>query len=100
MGSGAHGEETYVCLWLIHTDGWQRPTQYCKAIILQFKKIGKRENNKRKKRERKRKKAGGVDWAFSQVGVLTILEERKEGKIEKKVADIHREQFPSLTGMA
>ena len=24
-------------LWLIHTDAWQKPTQYCKAIILQLK---------------------------------------------------------------
>ena len=28
---------TYVCLWLIHVDVWQRPTQYGKAIILQWK---------------------------------------------------------------
>ena len=24
-------------LWLIHVDAWQKPTQYCKAIILQLK---------------------------------------------------------------
>jgi len=30
-------EGTYVYLWLIHVDGWQKPTQYCKAIILQLK---------------------------------------------------------------
>ena len=30
-------EGTYVYLWLIHTDVWQKPTQYCKAIILQLK---------------------------------------------------------------
>ena len=24
---------TYVYLWLIHADVWQKPTQYCKAII-------------------------------------------------------------------
>ena len=30
-------EETYVYLWLIHVDVWQKPTQYCKAIILQLK---------------------------------------------------------------
>ena len=30
-------EVTYVYLWLIHVDGWQKPTQYCKAIILQLK---------------------------------------------------------------
>ena len=30
-------EETYVYLWLIHVDVWQKPAQYCKAIILQLK---------------------------------------------------------------
>ena len=29
-------ERRDVCiLWLIHADIWQKPTQYCKAIILQ-----------------------------------------------------------------
>ena len=32
-------ENKYVYLWLIHADVWQKPTQYCKAIILQFKKV-------------------------------------------------------------
>ena len=26
---------TYVYPWLIHVDVWQKPTQFCKAIILQ-----------------------------------------------------------------
>ena len=30
-------EETHVYLWLIHVDVWQKPSQYCKAIILQLK---------------------------------------------------------------
>ena len=30
-------EGTYVYLWLIHVDVWQKPTQYCKAIIFQLK---------------------------------------------------------------
>ena len=30
-------EETYVYLWLIHTDDCQKPTEYSKAIILQLK---------------------------------------------------------------
>ena len=30
-------EGTYVYLWLIHVDVWQKPKQYCKAIILQLK---------------------------------------------------------------
>ena len=32
------GEGTYVYLWLINVDRWQKPIQYCKAIILQIKK--------------------------------------------------------------
>ena len=31
------GGDTYVDLWLIHVDVWQKPTQYCQAIILQLK---------------------------------------------------------------
>ena len=30
-------EGTYVYLWLIHVDVGQKPTQHCKAIILQLK---------------------------------------------------------------
>ena len=30
-------EGTYIYLWLIHVDVWQKPIQHCKAIILQFK---------------------------------------------------------------
>ena len=25
---------THAYLWLIHVDAWQRPAQYCKAIVL------------------------------------------------------------------
>ena len=28
---------TYVYLWLIHVDVWQKPTQFCKAFILKLK---------------------------------------------------------------
>ena len=30
-------EGTYVYLWLIHADVWQKPTQFCKTIILKIK---------------------------------------------------------------
>ena len=30
-------EGTYVYLWLVHTDVWQKPAQNCKAVILQLK---------------------------------------------------------------
>ena len=48
LGGGRENQEgvclctyryTDVYLWLIHVDVWQKPTQYCKAIILQLKKI-------------------------------------------------------------
>ena len=29
--------QSYVYLWWIHVDVWQKPIQYCKAIILQLK---------------------------------------------------------------
>jgi len=42
VGWGGGGREfqeevTYVYSWLIHSSVWQKPTQYCKAIILQLK---------------------------------------------------------------
>ena len=37
MGGRFEREGTYVYLWLIHVDGWQKPTQYCIAVILQLK---------------------------------------------------------------
>ena len=41
-GEGGGGrfkrERTYVYLWQSHVDVWQKPTQHCKAIILQLKR--------------------------------------------------------------
>ena len=36
MGGRFKREGTYVYLWLIHVDVWQKPVQYCKASILQL----------------------------------------------------------------
>ena len=41
MGGRFKREGTYVYLWLIDVDVWQKPTQYCKAIILQLKMLKK-----------------------------------------------------------
>ena len=38
-GGGVEDGRTHVHLWLIHVDVWQKPPQYCKVIILQFKLI-------------------------------------------------------------
>ena len=37
VGGRFKKEGIYGYLWLIHVDVWQRPTQHCKAIILQLK---------------------------------------------------------------
>ena len=37
-------ERTYVYLWLIHVDVWQKPTRYCKAVVLKLKINFKKEN--------------------------------------------------------
>ena len=37
VGGKFKKEGTYIHLWLIHVDVWQKPTQYCKVIILQLK---------------------------------------------------------------
>ena len=34
---GGSRRRTYVYLWLIYVDVWQKSTHYCKAIILQLK---------------------------------------------------------------
>ena len=46
MGRKFKREGTCVYLWLIHVDVWQKPKQYCKAIILQLKINN--NNNKKK----------------------------------------------------
>ena len=37
VGGRFKREGTYAYLQLIHVDVWQKPTQYCNAIILQLK---------------------------------------------------------------
>ena len=37
-------EGTYVYLWLIHADVWQKSNHYCKAIVLQLKINTKHKN--------------------------------------------------------
>ena len=46
VGGKLKRKETYECLGLIHADVWQKPTQYCKAILLQLKR-----NKFKKKKE-------------------------------------------------
>ena len=43
VGGRLRREEARLYLWLLHVDVWQKPIQYCKAIILQLKINSKRE---------------------------------------------------------
>ena len=43
VGGGFIRERTHVCLWLIHVDVWQKPSQYCKVIICQLKQKERKE---------------------------------------------------------
>ena len=47
MGGSFKRAGTNIYLWLIHVDVWQKPTLFCKAIILQLK-INKFKIKKRK----------------------------------------------------
>ena len=38
-GQRVQDGRTHVHPWLIHVDVWQKPSQYCKVIILQLKPI-------------------------------------------------------------
>ena len=39
MGGGFRMVGTHVYLWPTHVDAWQKPSQYCKVIILQLNKL-------------------------------------------------------------
>ena len=45
-------ERTYVYLWQTHVDIWQKPMQYCKAIILQLKIMNFKKRTKENASER------------------------------------------------
>ena len=48
-------ERTCVSLWLIHVDVWQKPSLYCKVIILQLKIKLKRRGRMEKTKLKERK---------------------------------------------
>ena len=59
MGERFKRQRTYIYLWLIHVDEWQKPTQYGKAVILQIK-----INTSKKKLH--------LYWAFCFSGVYNL----------------------------
>ena len=68
MGETFKREGTCVYLWLIHIVVWQKPIQYCKAIILQLKNFfNDTESPPQKKREREKEIYPNIYsyWSFS-----------------------------------
>ena len=61
MGGRFKRQRTYVYLWLIHVDEWQKPTQYGKAVTLQLKI-----------NTSKKKKKLHLYWAFCFSGVYNL----------------------------
>ena len=51
VGGMSKTEGTHVSLWLMHVDVRQKPTQYCKTIILQLKINNFKKGVKKKKME-------------------------------------------------
>ena len=75
MGERFRREETYAYLWLIHVAVWQKPMQYCKAIILQLKIS---INFKRKKH---RKEAPGTTLTSHLLGTGQLVKLTRGGHI-------------------
>ena len=71
-GGRFRSEGTCVYLWLIHVDVWRKPTQYCKAIILQFK-INK--------------------WKYIQISNNSALKSEKGNKALRNLG-LHGRLFP------
>ena len=59
---------THVDQWLTHVDVWQKPTQYCKALILQLK-----INLKAKKKIKKKIPALHLTNGFSSCNCVICL---------------------------
>ena len=81
VGGRVKREGTYVHLWLIHADVWQKPTQYYKANILQLN-INKRRKKRFSTAEEETKKElltstasrmWGSSWFIYLVGIASAL---------------------------
>ena len=65
---------SYVYLWLIHVDVWQKPTQHCKAIILQLK-INSKLKTKKKPERNQSKQWNGDSYTLAGLPVHRKLQE-------------------------
>ena len=79
VGGRFKREGTYVYLWLIHVGAWQKPTQYCKAIILQLKiDILKKKKNHPE----------GTEWVLTLISnsVMSIESSPSEGEGHSRIS--------------
>ena len=68
---GFKRDRTHVSPWLIHCNVWQRPTQFCKAIILQLKK-------KKIRTLRNRQQSGGPQGLGAGTGNAEMWQRSRE----------------------
>ena len=86
VGGKLNREVTYVCLWLIHIDVWQKPTQHCKAIIFQLKiNFKKMTILKKKKAEHWRTDAYEM-WCWRRLLTVPWTEKRSNQSILKEIS--------------
>ena len=72
VGERFKREETYVHLWLIHVDVWQKPSQHCKVTLLQLK-IKQKTVKKLNTKSRGRRSHTNMPWGGKQELTLRII---------------------------
>ena len=81
VGEGFRREGIHVCLWLIHVDVWQRPTQYCKALILQLKKIEKKKRESAGRTQVCTQSVSSLRAGSLNASVASMVPEREQDSI-------------------
>ena len=75
---GRSGKEgTWVYIWLILVDVWQKTTKFCKAIVFQLKNWNKRIKKKNWRKIRARLQAQTLDYLQSFCSPLFSIQEKK-----------------------
>ena len=81
MGGGFKRERSYVYLWLIHVEVWQK-TIFCKAIILQLKNKKRLKIFLKKKKKIDRRNINDLRYA-DDATLMTESEEELESLLMK-----------------
>ena len=81
VGGRFRWEGTQAYLWLIHVNVWQKPAQYCKAIILQLKKIKAKEQISGQMRQWILYKSSPASFFSGRQDTDLLAESQEEGKV-------------------